>query len=190
MPSAPRISHICIFSVPAWLGMLPIWGYLLSCVKRVGSVSVCQSDHFFQRPDMIGHAGGHRGRDPKRLVDAAEVVPHEMDGYGVSLVFGLLGKAVTSSISLQPLMARPITGASLLHFSASFSCRDCFCLIFTIFFMTMHLTIHDDPPACQPLTNITTSSPSKPSGTVPTDGRSQVPGPSRYDADFGSPATP
>lgn len=37
-----------------------------------------KSNQFGQRPNVVGQAGVHRGRDAERLMDAAEIVVHEM----------------------------------------------------------------------------------------------------------------
>lgn len=55
-----------------------------------GSVSVCQPDDFFDRPDPIRNADGHRRRDPQRLVNPHEVVVHVMQREHRDVILDLL----------------------------------------------------------------------------------------------------
>ncbi len=41
---------------------------------------------------MIAQTSGHRWRNPQRLVDSPEVVIHEVERHGCSVVLELLGK--------------------------------------------------------------------------------------------------
>src|SRR4051812_28715718 len=53
-----------------------------------------QPDDIFHRPQPIRHASGHRGSDAKRLMDADEVVEHEVERQRVVVVFELLRERV------------------------------------------------------------------------------------------------
>ena len=57
-------------------------------------------------PNVIGHASGHRRSDPKRLVDAREVVVHKVEGDRGDVVLDLLREGVRPSVDSQsrPLM--------------------------------------------------------------------------------------
>jgi hypothetical protein len=43
---------------------------------------------------MIGNASFHSGGHPKRRVNPGEVVVHEVDGNGVSVVLDLFGESI------------------------------------------------------------------------------------------------
>ena len=49
-----------------------------------------QPDDVLDRPHVIGQAGLHRWRDAQRLVNAREVVVHEVQGHGGGVVLELL----------------------------------------------------------------------------------------------------
>lgn len=53
-----------------------------------------QRNDFFQSPNVIGNARFHCGCDAQGLVNAAEVVIHEMDGCGVFVAFQFLAECV------------------------------------------------------------------------------------------------
>ena len=74
-----------------------------SCV--VGSGSVCSRspirsvlaggrENFFNLPDVVGDSGSHSRGNPQRLVDAAEIVIHEVQRNSVAEVFHLFGKSI------------------------------------------------------------------------------------------------
>lgn len=56
--------------------------------------SVCQKNDFFERPDVIGKASGHRWSDSQRLVDSSEIVIDGMNRDHSRMVLDLLGKAI------------------------------------------------------------------------------------------------
>jgi hypothetical protein len=56
--------------------------------------SVDQRDNIFHAPKLVGDAGGHRGRDFQRLMDAAEIVEHEIKRKRVTVVFQLFCEGV------------------------------------------------------------------------------------------------
>src|SRR4051812_29573284 len=59
-----------------------------------------QRDQFLDFPDMIGDARFHRGRNAKRLVDATEVVVHEVQRDVVCVVLRIVLYRIKSDHSL------------------------------------------------------------------------------------------
>ena len=55
---------------------------------------VCQVDHLFQRPHMICHTCRHCGGHTQRLVNAAEVVVHEVQTDCMHVVLDFLAEAI------------------------------------------------------------------------------------------------
>ena len=51
------------------------------------------------REELVGHASGHRRADAERLVDAPEVVEHEIQCEGVEMVLGPLLNASVSRVN-------------------------------------------------------------------------------------------
>jgi hypothetical protein len=60
------------------------------CAKKVENTSIDQSHDFFHFPSVVGQARFHRRGDAERLVDASEVVVHEVEGDRVLVVLDLL----------------------------------------------------------------------------------------------------
>jgi len=50
---------------------------------------IYQRNHFFQAPNVIGHASFHRGSHSQALVNPAEIVIHVVEGNRVLVVFHL-----------------------------------------------------------------------------------------------------
>src|SRR5687768_4588066 len=65
-------------------------GLSSSCGQHLRIASGRQLGNLCRRPDMITDPSLHGRRDPKRLVDAGEVVPHEVEGDGGLVVLDLL----------------------------------------------------------------------------------------------------
>ena len=56
-----------------------------------------QSDNFFKRPDVIADTGFHGRSDAQRLVDAPEVVVHEVNSKGVNVILDFLRESVSKA---------------------------------------------------------------------------------------------
>ena len=50
----------------------------------------CQQGDFFERPDVIGHPRFHCRGNTKALVNAGEIVMHQVDCYRSGVVLNLL----------------------------------------------------------------------------------------------------
>ncbi len=51
--------------------------------------STCEASNILNLPERIGHTRRDRGRHARRLVDADEIIVHEVDGKRVDVVFNL-----------------------------------------------------------------------------------------------------
>src|SRR5436189_666902 len=61
--------------------------FVWAALARFRHIAVSHSHDFFNAPNMIAEASGHRGRDPERLVDACKIVVHGMDCYHRRVIF-------------------------------------------------------------------------------------------------------
>ena len=64
---------------------------------------------------MVGYACFHRWRDSERLVNAAEVVIHEMEGDSALVVLNFLGKAIREPSDRRMLIRIVTRGIAIQH---------------------------------------------------------------------------